>query len=244
LRREKVQEIQEASVTMGSVAPQREQRDERDEQAETPLSRLATLAREQMGQVALLLMAVVGLGIAIYLTIVHYDSKVSLLCTTGGVVSCQSVTTSAYSVVPGTGIPVTIPGLLWFLALGGLAGVGLWAAARGQAEPPRLRSAALLWTIAGLAFVIYLVFCEIVLVQRICEWCTVVHLLTLAAFLITLTRWQRRDEPAMPAPRVASARQASARQASAPTATAARPAATALSRRTRRALNRRPPTAR
>ncbi len=232
-----IHKIQEASVTMGRVAPGR------NEQAETPLSRLATLAREQPGLAALLLIAVVGLGISIYLTIVHYDSKVSLLCTTGSLINCQSVTSSAYSVVPGTTIPITIPGMLWFLALGALAGVGLWAAARGQDEPPRLRLASLLWTIPALLFVIYLVYCEIVLVQRICEWCTVVHLLTLASFLITLTRWQRRDELPMPAPQTTHAAGAS-RSAAASTSAAARPAAPALSHRTRRSLNQRPPNAR
>ena len=230
-------------MTMGSIAP------ERDEQAETPLSRLAALARAQLGLSALALMAVVGLGISIYLTIVHYDSGVPLVCNTGGLVSCQSVTTSAYSVVPGTSIPITIPGMLWFLALGGLAIAGLRWAARGEAEDARLRPATLLLTIAGLAFVIYLVFCEIVLVQRICEWCTVIHLITLAAFLIALTRWQRRDEPAsLPVQRAAPARRATSATHAASVApgtpTAGRAASPALSHRTRRSLNRRPPTSR
>jgi hypothetical protein len=86
------------------------------------------------------------------------------------------------------------------------------------------------------------VFAEIVLVQRICEWCTVIHLLTLASFLIALTRWQRRDEPALPMPQRAPANRAA--QPAAPTATAGRSASSALSHRTRRSLNRRPPTAR
>jgi len=205
--------------------------------------RLLALGRAQLGQTALLLMSIVGLGVSIYLTVVHYDSKVSLLCTTGGVINCQSVTTSAYSVVPGTTIPITIPGMLWFLALGAMAGVGLWSAARAQAEPPRLRLAALLWTVAGLVFVLYLVYCEIVLVQRICEWCTVVHILTFASFLIALNRWQRRDEPDLPPQRSAPARQSSA-QAATHSATHGRPAGPPLSRRTRRTLGQRTPSAR
>ncbi len=214
-------------------------------QRETLPQRLLTLAREQVGLTALLLMSVVGLGVSIYLTIVHYDSKVSLLCTTGGVVNCQSVTTSADSVVPGTNIPVTIPGMLWFLTLGALAVVGLRAAARAQAEPPRLRLAPLLWTLAGLVFVLYLVYCEIVLVQHLCEWCTVVHLLTLASFLIALTRWQRRDEPAPPPQRSVPTRQQPAPNATASHGNAhARPAGPALSRRTRRTRGQRTPSAR
>src|SRR5216684_2974000 len=69
---------------------------------------------------AIICFALVGIGIAVYLTTVHY-AHVSLLCTDGGVVNCTQVTTSVYSVVPGTDIPITIPGLLWFVVSGGLA---------------------------------------------------------------------------------------------------------------------------
>ena len=235
-------------MTMERTATPRE-----EASAETPINRLLTLARQQPGLTALLLMAVVGLGVSIYLTIVHYDSAVQLVCNTTGLINCQDVTTSAYSVIPGTTIPITIPGMLWFLALGALAFVGLRWAARDEAEDPRLRVTTLGLTVAGLAFVIYLVFCEIVLVQRICEWCTVVHLLTLASFLIALTRGQRRDEPAFEAPAPAgraahsgssgssgSVRQSAASQLS----PSGRHAPHSLSRRTRRSLNRRSPVGR
>ncbi|HEY7850084.1 MAG TPA: vitamin K epoxide reductase family protein [Ktedonobacterales bacterium] len=159
-------------------------------------SRLLALARAQPGLVAIALMGLVGLGISIYLTVVHYDAKVSLVCTSGGVVNCQQVTSSAWSVLPATSIPVTIPGMLWFVVSGGLALWALLALARGEMEPERARVAQLVWSGLGLAFVLYLVFAEIALVQRLCEWCTAVHLLTLATFLIALVRWQRRNEPA------------------------------------------------
>lgn len=210
------------------------------------MSRLLAFIREQPGQTALLVMAVVGLGISIYLTIVHYDSNVPLVCNATGLISCQSVTTSAYSVIPGTTIPITIPGMLWFLALGALAGMGLRWAARGEAEDPRLRITTLLLTAVGLAFVLYLVFCEIVLVQRICEWCTVIHLLTLAAFVIALTRWQRRDEPVIVrVPRGPSAsRAAQGNHAPSVTHSGAHGRPATLSRRARRTLNHRSPAGR
>ncbi|HET9110201.1 MAG TPA: vitamin K epoxide reductase family protein [Ktedonobacterales bacterium] len=225
---------------MKSLAPQQ------DERAETRMSRLLAFIREQPGQTALLVMAVIGLGISIYLTIVHYDSNVPLVCNTSGLVSCQSVTTSAYSVIPGTTIPITIPGMLWFLALGALAGMGLRWAARGEAEDPRLRITTLLLTVAGLAFVLYLVYCEIVLVQRICEWCTVIHLLTLASLVIALTRWQRRNDPAVArAPRAISASRAAQSNRSASIAHSGAHGRTAtLSRRARRSLSHRSPAGR
>jgi hypothetical protein len=133
--------------------------------------------------------------------------------------------------------------MLWFLALGALAVAGLRWAWRGEAEDPRLRISTLLLTVAGLDFIIYLVYCEIVLVQRICEWCTVVHLLTLASFLIALTRWQRRDEPAYEeAPNGHNGHSAS--QSANQLSPSGRHAPPALSHRTRRALNQRPPARR
>ena len=157
-------------------------------------ARLMLLARVAPGPVAMLLMALAGLGISIYLTVIHYQG-VAPLCNTNGVIDCAAVTNSAYSVVPGTKLPITIPGVVWFLVSGGLALVALVAIWRNRLEPPRLRLAHLLWGAFGMLFVLYLVYAEIVALHRLCEWCTVIHLLTFATFLIALNRWQQRDLP-------------------------------------------------
>jgi uncharacterized membrane protein len=135
-------------------------------------------------------MAGAGIANAAYLTAVHY-LDVPLACPANALINCAQVTSSAYSVVPGTQIPITIPGMLWFIVSGGLAVVALVRAAVERPEPERLRLIHLLWGAAGLLFVLYLVYCEIVLLHRLCEWCTVVHLLTLATFLVALSRWQQ-----------------------------------------------------
>ncbi len=161
----------------------------------TPTSaRLLALLRAAPGLAAIVAMAVAGVGIASYLTFEHYANQ-EPFCTTVGPINCASVLKSPYSVLPGTSIPITLPGLLWFLASGGLAVVGLAAIWRARPEPERLRGAQLAWSAAGLVFVLYLVWAEIVQVRAICAWCTVVHLLTLATFLIALSRWQRPVEP-------------------------------------------------
>ncbi len=166
-----------------------------------------TLARQEPWTVALLVMAVVGVAIGAYLTTVHY-AKVPPVCTTSNLVNCARVTSSAYSLVPGTQIPITIPGMLWFIVSGALAGVALRSVWTGTPEPPRLRLAHFLWSAAGLVFVLYLVYAEIVLLRSICEWCTVVHILTLATFLITLSRLQSASvEPDFDTISRASARQ-------------------------------------
>jgi len=143
--------------------------------------------------VALVVMAVAGIAIAAYLTTVHY-AKVPLVCTTSSIINCARVTSSSYSVVPGTQLPITIPGMLWFLVSGALAVIALRSAWNGTDEPARLRLAQFLWSAAGLLFVLYLVYAEIVQLRNICEWCTVIHLLTLATFLICMLRLQRSGE--------------------------------------------------
>ena len=164
----------------------------------TPTSaRLLALLRAAPGLAAIAAMALAGVGIAAYLTIEHY-AKQEPFCTTVGPINCASVLKSPYSVLPGTSIPITIPGLLWFLVSGGLAVVGLVALWRGRREPERLRGTLLVWSAAGMLFVLYLVWAEIVQVRAICAWCTVVHLLTLATFLIALSRWQRPMGPQPP----------------------------------------------
>lgn len=158
-------------------------------------ARMLLLARRAPDLTAMLLMAVAGLGISIYLTTVHYQG-VAPVCNTTGVIDCAAVTSSSFSVLPGPGnIPITIPGMLWFVVSGGLALVALLAIWRGRLEPSWLRMTHLLWGLVGMIFVLYLVYAEIVVLHRLCEWCTVVHLLTLATFLLVLNRWQLRGLP-------------------------------------------------
>lgn len=177
----------------------------------------AFLWRER-GPVAMVIMAIAGIAIAAYLTTVHY-AKIPLVCTTGGVVNCSAVTSSSYSVVPGTQLPITVPGMLWFIASGGLALVALVAAWRGQPEPSRLRAIHALLGAAGLLFVVYLLFAEIVQLHKLCEWCTVIHILTLATFLIAVTRWQNVSNDAYVVP--ANARTSTQRRSSSSTSPAA-----------------------
>jgi len=159
-------------------------------------ARLLLLVQRAPGLVAMLLMALLGLGISIYLTVIHYQGVGVAFCSTTGVVNCNLVTSSGNSVLFGSKFPITIPGMIWFIVSGGMALIALLAIWRNRREPARLRGAHLLWGIMGMAFVLYLVYAEIVLLHTLCEWCTVVHLLTFATFLLTLNRWQQRGLPA------------------------------------------------
>ncbi len=149
--------------------------------------------------IAVLIMAVVGFGISVYLTTVHY-ANAPLVCSTGGIVSCSDVTRSSYSFVPGTGMPITIPGMLWFVISAALAALS-WQAQSGRSTVLarfgleedgklllRLGFAQLAWCVAGLAAVFYLVYAELVKLHKICEWCTGVHILTALTFFVALYR--------------------------------------------------------
>lgn len=173
------------------TAPRTAPRDERGIQWTG--RRLLDLARAAPGLAAIVVMAVVGIGVLAYLTTVHY-AKVPLFCSTTGLINCAQVTSSAFSVVPGTSIPITIPGMLWFLVSGGIAVAALRGLWRGEPEPPRLRVAQLVWSALGLLVVLYLVFVELVRLHKICEWCSVAHVLIFATFLVALVRWQRLPE--------------------------------------------------
>src|SRR5215831_9770853 len=72
-------------------------------------NRVLALVRREPKLVALLLMAVAGIGIAVYLTLEHFQ-KAPLFCSTTGTVDCAPVLSSAYSVVPGTQLPISVPG--------------------------------------------------------------------------------------------------------------------------------------
>ncbi len=139
------------------------------------------------GQWLLLVLALAGAGIAIYLTTVHYE-QVPLLCSSQGLVNCERVISSTYSLVPGTVIPITIPGIIWFILTALLAVLG---ARRQQRWIVR---AELAWAILGMLMVLYLVYVEIVLLHTICAWCTAVHVLMFLSLLVAIVEWYRTSQ--------------------------------------------------
>jgi uncharacterized membrane protein len=143
-----------------------------------------SLLRRSGSQLALLVLALLGVADAIYLTLVHYDTQVSLICSDNGFVNCARVLSSKYSFVPGTPLPISLPGLGWGLVMAALALVGLFLGS----EHRWLRLAQFFWSLLGLLTVLYLVYVEIVLLHNLCAWCTVLHALILLMFLITLVR--------------------------------------------------------
>ncbi|MCW2494690.1 vitamin K epoxide reductase family protein [Jatrophihabitans sp.] len=128
---------------------------------------------------AAFLIALVGLGISIYLTIEHYDAKLTLACPESKTINCAKVTTSKWSHLGP--IPVALLGLIFFVAMAALCSPPAW---RAEAlDRVRVVGAAV-----GTVSVVYLVYIELFRVDAICLWCTGVHVCTLA--LLAAVLWQ------------------------------------------------------
>ncbi|MHB8620266.1 MAG: vitamin K epoxide reductase family protein [Chloroflexota bacterium] len=137
--------------------------------------------------VAILVLAIAGIGVAGYLTVAHFDN-VPLACSINGIVDCTAVTHSAYSEFGSTSMPISAAGMLWFVIVGVAAGLALGP----MGNSPWLPVTLLVVSSGGTVYVLYLVYIEIVRLHRICEWCTGVHLMTLAIFLLAIVHLQKR----------------------------------------------------
>jgi uncharacterized membrane protein len=129
----------------------------------------------------LLVLAVTGVAISIYLTVVHY-ARVPLVCSTTGVVNCERVLSSPYSSV--AGVPISAGGMVWFVVAGALVVPALMR----RAEPGWLQPAQVVWSLLGLVTVIYLVGVEALALGVLCAWCTAVHILILLMLVLSVVR--------------------------------------------------------
>lgn len=125
------------------------------------------------------LLCLAGLAVATYLTVAHFDTHVRLVCSDTGFVNCAAVTSSAQSKI--MGIPVALLGLLYFVAITPLHLPAAWAS-----RDPRIRIGRVVAAVAGMVMVLYLVYTELFTLDQLCIWCTVVHVVTFALFVVTL----------------------------------------------------------
>ena len=140
------------------------------------LARLSQMSRLRL---LMIVLTVIGLGVATYLTVVHYVGFQVLACSGGGKSSCATVQSSQWSKL--AGIPVAVLGLIGYVfILGSLL------------APDRLesRTATLGLTMVGFAFSAYLTWREGHSIHAWCEWClssagilTVLFGLSIARFL-------------------------------------------------------------
>jgi len=126
--------------------------------------------------------SIAGIGIATYLTLVHYTSVVPLTCPSTGAVNCGTVLASPESYL--LGIPVAVLGLVYFVVVLVSALPALWRSPNPLVAPARLALA-----VGGIGFVCYLVYTELYEIGKICLWCTGVHILTFVIFVAVVTGW-------------------------------------------------------
>jgi uncharacterized membrane protein len=123
-----------------------------------------------------LVLSVLGLGVAAYLTYIHYEG-IKPVCGLGG--DCEKVQTSEWADL--AGVPVAVLGLAGYVLI--LASLFV----RGENG---VMAGALL-SVVGFGFSCYLTYRELFTIDAICQWCvTSAVLLTLLA-VVTVTRLVR-----------------------------------------------------
>jgi uncharacterized membrane protein len=118
--------------------------------------------------------AVLGLGVATYLTIAHYTGGTTVCLLHG---SCETVQHSVYSKL--AGVPVALLGLIGYVLI-------LVTLRLPTSETTRLATVAI--TIVGFGFSAYLTYRELFSIHAICPWC--VSSAVMMTLLLGLAIWR------------------------------------------------------
>ena len=125
---------------------------------------------------AIVLLAVLGIADAAYLTYVHYAGLKVLCLASGG---CETVQASKWSKLDG--IPVSVLGLAGYIGILGSLAV------RGELG----RAAGFGLALIGFGFSSYLTYRELFTIHAICQWCVLSAVLMTALVVITALRFLR-----------------------------------------------------
>ncbi len=136
-------------------------------------------------------LCLLALADSAYLTYTHYAAARIFACPVNphSFVDCAAVTTGPYS--KAFGIPVAVLGLAWSAAMLVLCSppawrAPLWQAPRWRGLAPWAGRARLVGSAAGVGMVFWLVYVELFIKRHLCEYCTVVHVLTVALFFVVV----------------------------------------------------------
>src|SRR3984893_7267866 len=133
-------------------------------------------------RITLIVLAVIGLGVASYLTYVHY-AGIKPACTAGE--SCTKVQTSVYSKL--AGVPVALIGLIGYIAI-------LASLLVPEGEGSRL--ATMSFPLVGFGFSAYLTYRELFSIHAICEWCASSAVIMTVMACLSTWRFLRGERPA------------------------------------------------
>jgi uncharacterized membrane protein len=119
-------------------------------------------------------LALIGVGIAGYLTYIHY-AGINPICISGGG-GCEKVQSSRWSEL--SGIPVAVLGLAGYVAI--LLSLAL---------PEELgQLAAALLSLVGAGFSLYLTYTELFEIHAICQWCVASAVLMVLLAIVSVAR--------------------------------------------------------
>jgi len=123
----------------------------------------------------LIVLTTIGLGVAGYLSYVHYSGAAPVCSIKGN--PCSQVQKSQYSLL--AGVPVALIGLIGYVAI-------LASLLAPEGELARFATMAL--TLGGFGFSAYLTYREAFTLHKICEWC--VSSAVIMTVLMCLSIWR------------------------------------------------------
>jgi uncharacterized membrane protein len=135
-----------------------------------------TLVADRRLQIAVVVLCLLGIGDAGYLTYVHY-SGIKVACLSSG--GCETVQASQWAKL--AGIPVALLGLIGYIS------ILLSLLVRGDLG----RAAGFAIALIGFGFSIYLTYRELFTIKAICQWCVGSAVLMTALTIITAVRFLR-----------------------------------------------------
>lgn len=130
--------------------------------------------------IAIAVVCLIGIGIAGYLTYVHYAGLKVLCLSSGG---CETVQASRYAEL--AGVPVSLLGLVGYI------GILLSLLLRGDLG----RFSGFALALVGFGFSMYLTYRELFTIKAICQWCVASAVLMTALAVMTTVR-VLREQPA------------------------------------------------
>ena len=130
-------------------------------------------------RIVILVLALIGAGIAGYLTYVHYEG-LTIACPISG--GCETVQSSRYAKLDG--VPVAVLGLLGY--------VGILGSLLIRGETGRVAGFAI--ALIGFGFSMYLTYRELFTIKAICPWCVSSAVIMTILAVLTAIR-ALREEP-------------------------------------------------
>lgn len=129
-------------------------------------------------RLAIVILSIIGIGIAGYLTYVHYEGLKVLCLSSGG---CETVQASRYAKLDG--VPVALLGLIGY--------VGILGSLAVRGEFGRIAGFAI--ALIGFGFSLYLTYRELFTIKAICQWCVSSAVIMTVLAILTAIRAVRYE---------------------------------------------------